>query len=233
MVGFDGEAAPFVGNLKNWSKNQQTIFSYLQTWAKDTTDVEWNYRIARRYEQRYQSDYALRFWNNVVSFDPENKSGYMEEATFRLALNIAEKKSNPEPLRLFLEKTQNVDYLKQGYFAFIRYYQAQENIQETLKWYDIALQKFPDSIDMLNGYAWFIYEKRLEDKYARGIQLAEHALELDPKAEYIWDTLAWLLHENGDYKGAVEAMSKALSLAPDSDYFKQTFLKMKNDLESI
>jgi len=233
MVGFGGDADLFVETLKSWSKNQQTLFSYLQTWAKDTTDVEWNYRIAQRYEQRYQNEFAQRFWKNVIQFDPENVAGYMEEATFRLSLYAAKEKSNPKPLRLFLAKTQDAEYLKSGYFALIQYYQANKDVEKTLEWYNIALQKFPDSIDMLNGCAWFIFETKIKDSYARGIRLARHALELDPKADYVWDTLAWLYHANGDYKEAVDAMSKALALLPDSDYFKQTLLKMKNDLENV
>ncbi len=230
VVGFGGDAARFIAMLEDWAVNKKTLFSLLQTWAKDTTDVEWNYRVAVRYVARYQREFAQRYWNNILKFDPENIAGYTEEAKFHSALYAATEKADPEPLQNFIAKTDNAEYLKTGYVSLIRYYESQGEAKHALQLYAKALEKFPNSVDLLNGCAWFIYEQKLRDEYERGIRLAKRALKLEPKAEYVWDTLAWLYNANGQYKEAVDAMSRALELSPDSDYFKQTLFKMKNDL---
>jgi len=232
VVGFDGDAAGFVSTLQDWAENKKTLFKYLETWAKDTTDVEWNYRIARRYESRYQNGLGQRYWRNVLKFDPDNQTGYWEEAVFNMAINSIREKSNPAPLQELMAATTNPDYRRSGYFALVRHFESSGDLEKTVTIYEKALQEFPQSTSFLNGFAWFIYEHKQSDRYLQGIKYAEQAVRLEPDADYLWDTLAWLYNAIDEHQKAVEAISKALQLSPDSDYFKQTLTKMKYDLEN-
>ena len=100
-VGFGGNAEDFVVILQDWAENKNTLFSYLKKWAKDTTDVEWNYRIAMRYVDRFQTDFAQRFWHNVLTLDPQNTAGYHKIAEFNLALHEARTKTETKKLATF------------------------------------------------------------------------------------------------------------------------------------
>jgi tetratricopeptide (TPR) repeat protein len=68
----------------------------------------------------------------------------------------------------------------------------------------------------MNAYAWSIFTSELQDKYKFGIELAEKAVQLDPEAAHIWDTLAWLYFAEGNNLEAISAMEKAVEI--DSQY---------------
>lgn len=230
-VGFDGHAENFVATLNDWAENNNTLYAFLEKWAQDTTDVEWNYRIALRYVDRYQHTLAVRFLRNVLSLDPDNKAGYKKDAEFHLALHEARSDGNPAKLAEHLETESDTDRLELGYFALARVYEGQNDVANAVRVYEMALEKMPDNANMMNAAAWFIYEQKASQHYAWGIKAAQKAVELAPESASIWDTLAWLYHSDEQYQLAIQAMSRAAELEPDVDYFKQSLQKMKNDLK--
>lgn len=231
MVGFDGDAKNFVTTLDDWSQNKNTIFSYLKQWAKDTTDVEWNHRIAMRYVDRYQSDFAQRFFQNVLKLDPQDNTGYKKSAEFNIALNDARTNGNPEKLADVLEHETDAERMRLGYRSLARVYEGKNDIENTIATYKTGLEKLPNDAGMMNEAAWFIYEQKASNYYDWGIQIAKKAVEMEPQKASIWDTLAWLLNSNRQYKEAVEAMTKAAQLEPKIEYFQQSLQKMKDDMQ--
>ena len=57
--------------------------------------------------------------------------------------------------------------------------------------------------------------------------MAENAVEIEPHAAGIWDTLGWLYYEKGELDKAIIAMQKTVTLDPESDYFKKNLDKLK------
>ena len=230
QVGFGSDAEGFVARLRDWSQNTNTLFSMLKIWARDTTDVEWNFRIATRYTDRFQTDFAQRFFNNVLTLDPLDDAGYKQSAEFNLALHEARAAGNPEKLAAHLETENDQERMKVGYSSLARVYEGKEDVPNAIKVYKTALEKMPDNASLMNSCAWFIYEQKASEHYAWGIEIAQKAVELEPKSTSIWDTLAWLLHSAGRNQAAVDAMTKCVELEPDAAYFSQTLEKMKSDL---
>jgi tetratricopeptide (TPR) repeat protein len=81
--------------------------------------------------------------------------------------------------------------------------------------------EMPDS-SMLNQLSWQIYEAAVEDKefpkevVAAATTAAEKAVESDPENGTILDTLAHLLHLQGDLDRAIELQTKAVDNAGDA-----------------
>ena len=81
--------------------------------------------------------------------------------------------------------------------------------------------EMPDS-SMLNQLSWQIYEAAVEDKQipkevvAAATTAAEKAVESDPENGTILDTLAHLLHLQGDLDRAIELQTKAVDNAGDA-----------------
>jgi tetratricopeptide (TPR) repeat protein len=81
--------------------------------------------------------------------------------------------------------------------------------------------EMPDS-SMLNQLSWQIYEAAVEDKefpeevVAAATAAAEKAVESDPENGMILDTLAHLLHMQGDLDRAIELQTKAVDNAGDA-----------------
>jgi tetratricopeptide (TPR) repeat protein len=79
----------------------------------------------------------------------------------------------------------------------------------------------PDS-SMLNQLSWQIYEAAVEDKefpkelITAATAAAEKAIDGDPENGMILDTLAHLLHLQGDLDRAIELQTKAVDNAGDA-----------------
>jgi len=59
--------------------------------------------------------------------------------------------------------------------------------------YHDALVVFEWDADVVNGYAWWVFENKVKTEYETAIRRVKMALEWRPEAPYIWDTLAWQL----------------------------------------
>ncbi|RPH89812.1 MAG: hypothetical protein EHM72_19860 [Calditrichaeota bacterium] len=230
-VGFDGDSDHFLATVTEWADNQNTLLSYLKRWREDSTDVEWNYRIAKRYGDRGQSDLAGRFFKYVKMLDPDDKLGYLQEAEFNLSLGELHNDANPAPLTEFLTTVDNADWQYQGYQALATFYEEKKEFENAIAVYRQALQKLPDSTSLLNGCAWMIHWHKLQTHFAWGIELAEHAVALAPGDAGILDTLAWLYFDVGQIEKAAETMSQALKFDPKSSYLKENLATMQNELK--
>jgi thiol-disulfide isomerase/thioredoxin len=73
--------------------------------------------------------------------------------------------------------------------------------------------------DAHNTYAWFCFKQEvfLED----GVKAARKGLELDPKNDALWDTLAELQNKLGRKKDAVASIEKALEVKPGDAYYTE------------
>ncbi len=230
MVGFGGDAEKFLDTLKEWAQNKNTIHSYISEWQKDSTDVEWNFRIAMRYVDRFQMERAQRFFHNVLHLDPQDNAGHKQAAQFNIALHEARTSSNPEKLAAALENETDAERIRLGYFSLARVYEGKADVEKAVSVYKTALQKMPEDAGLMNAAGWFIYEQKAAESYDWGIEITQKAVELESQNAGIWDTLAWLYHSKGQYQKAVDAMSKVVELEPDTEYFQQTLQKMKSDL---
>lgn len=232
MVGFGGDANKFIATMEDWSQNKNTIFSFLKKWQEDSTDVEWNYHIAMRYVDRFQTERAQRFFQNVLTLDPQDNAGYKKSAEFNLALNKARTMGNPDDLAKALENETDPERMRLGYFSLARVYENKNDVTNTISIYKTALEKMPNDAGLMNAAGWFIYEQKASEYYDWGIEITRKAVELEPQDSSIWDTLAWLLHSNGQYQEALDAMTKVAEIEPESDYLKQTLQKLKNDVKA-
>ena len=84
------------------------------------------------------------------------------------------------------------------------------NRTEALRRMDLLLKKQPDNSSALNFIAYSLAEQGRElDKAYR---YASKASALEPEADYIADTLAWVHYKRGEYQKAWELIQKALAL---------------------
>ncbi len=102
-------------------------------------------------------------------------------------------------------------------------------MEKAVQVYHNALNVFDKDAEFYNHFAWWVYENKVKNQYETALQYAKTAVELKPEAYYIWDTLAWLYFVNGEQQKAVEASTKALSLAPESE--SAFYKKALNDIK--
>jgi tetratricopeptide (TPR) repeat protein len=114
-----------------------------------------------------------------------------------------------------------------AYWRLINYYNAKKDPVMLFKTLDRTVANLPEDTRYLNQYAWTIYENHVKDQYPKAIQMAQKALELEPRADQIWDTLAWIYFETGDKDKAIKAMEKAARLNPKEKRYQENLRKFK------
>ncbi|MCX7012753.1 MAG: tetratricopeptide repeat protein [Candidatus Sumerlaeota bacterium] len=95
-----------------------------------------------------------------------------------------------------------------AYLSLGMLYDERNNLEQAEALYRKVMEFDPKNSDAYNnlGYMWVSRGMKLAD----GRQLIEKALELEPGAPHILDSLGWALYQQGDYAGAVEKLEAAV-----------------------
>ena len=93
------------------------------------------------------------------------------------------------------------------------------------------MERLPRSTDLMNAYAWYIFQNKVTDHYARGIAVARQAVELEPEADNIWDTLGQLSFAAGEIDEATRAMQKASALNPREESYRQLLKQYRSQVQ--
>ena len=232
LVGFGGKKDEYLQTIRDYAAEKNTLAQLLQQYQADTLNVKFNYALAKKHDDRFESEEAEKNIRKILKLDPKDEFGFGEESKFHVAVHEARLNRNVAPLRDFVIGSKNKDYLAKGYFYLIRHYRNEKDTARVFEIYEKAITNLPTDAGMMNQYAWAIYEDKIKEKYDKGIVLAKKAVELEPKADWIWDTLGWLYFENGDIENAVKAMEKAVNLAPESEQYKKNLVKFKSSAQS-
>lgn len=102
--------------------------------------------------------------------------------------------------------------------------------------YERTLRNDPDNALVLNNYAYYLSlrNERLEE----ALEMAVHAVELEPNNTYYLDTYAWVLYQLGRYKEAEKQMKKCLSLddhpsGSNLEHYGDILMKLGKRAEAI
>ena len=110
---------------------------------------------------------------------------------------------------------------------------AAGNLKEAVALLSEAIATGPEFAAAYNTLAW-LYADKLGTNLAEAEKLARRALQLEPDATHINDTLGWILYKQGRYAKALTVFEQALAHAPNNaEYlYHASLAAMKNDQPS-
>jgi len=198
------------------SDEEDSVADLVKKLEKSPDDVHLMYRIARQYQADKEDYEASLIYEKILKQDPEDHFGYKTEALYWKASYDGVIWKKPENLIAFIAEHKDYKNINDAYRWLAKTYQRRNEMDKAVQVYRDRLQTVGKNAEFFNQYAWWVYENKVTSEYTSAIQYVEQALALKPDACYIWDTLAWLYFESGEQQKAVEASTKALSLAPDN-----------------
>lgn len=213
------------------SKQQGSVSDLMKELEKSPNDIHLMYRIARQ-QQADKDDYeAWLMYEKILKQDPEDRYGYKTEALFWKASYDGVIGKKPENLITFIAEHEDYKDIQDAYRWLAKTYLRRNEINKAVQVYHDALTVFDKDSEFYNHYAWWVYENKVADEYETAIKYTEQAVALKPDAYYIWDTLAWIYFVNGEQQKAVEASTKALSLAPENqhDYYEKALKQIQKE----
>jgi tetratricopeptide (TPR) repeat protein len=198
------------------SARRDSLSDALKKLESSPDDAHLLYKIAKLHQAKKDDYEASLMYEEILKRDPEDRFGYRTEALYWKATYDGLIWKKPENLIAFIAEHRDYKDIRGAYKWLAKTYQRREEMDKAVQTYREALQTFGNDPEFINEYAWWVFENRVKSEYPTAIEYAMAATQAKPDAWYIWDTLAWLHFENGERKLAVEASTKALSLAPES-----------------
>jgi tetratricopeptide (TPR) repeat protein len=187
------------------------------------------YKIAKQYQADKDDYEASLIYEKILKQDPEDRYGYKTEALFWKASYDGVIWKKPENLIAFIAEHKDYKDVNDAYRWLAKTYQRRDEMDKAVQVYKERLQTVGKDAEFYNLFGWWVYENKVSSEYKTAITYVEEALVLKPDACYIWDTLAWLYFESGEQQKAVDASTKALSLAPERqhDAYRSALEKIK------
>jgi len=181
-VGYSPPPDNFLEKLEQTLKGIDTFKSLSEKYAKEPKNVEVVFKLAGKYDRRYNKEKALELYQEVLTIDPEGKMGttdydeekvtYTEYAEFSIGtMKVYSRKSDPEPIKAFIKKYPESKMLKSAYGRLSYYYRARGSKEETTAFYEDYTSRWPEDPNVLSSYVSRII--RDKDNFDKGIELAE------------------------------------------------------------
>ncbi|UCE22124.1 MAG: tetratricopeptide repeat protein [Candidatus Aminicenantes bacterium] len=158
-----------------------------EKYAKRPKNVEVVFKLAQKYDDRFNEEKAKELYNKVLALDPNGKKGtteyndeqvtYTEYAEFSLGtLALYSRPGSPEPFKAFIKKYPESKMLRSVYSYLGSYYRRAGSKEDATQFFEEYISKYPDNPSVLNTYVQRIISDK--DNIDKGIELAEKIKEI-------------------------------------------------------
>ena len=196
-VGYGPPPEKFFESIEKSVKGIDTFKAISEAFAKDPKNVETVFKLARKYDRKYDEEKALELYKEVLVLDPDGKMGttdYQEEkvtfteyAEFSIgAMKAFAREMDPEPLKTFIAKNPESPLMESAYQRLSYYFGMRAPKEEAQAFFDEYTSKYPDDPYVLSSYISRII--RDKDNVDKGIELAEKIndiMKYNPDPRYV------------------------------------------------
>jgi tetratricopeptide (TPR) repeat protein len=196
----------------------------------DAKEAEQDFRRALRHDwMEPELVYARLAQLLIDQDDPDGALKVLDEAAASLGEKVPSAQRDLAPLKIrALAEAGRLEEARQEAVAFVErvgpgfsvlngvagVFHGAGDIETAERFYREALEAAPENAMTLNNLAYMFADANIRLDEAE--TLARQALELNPGAGFILDTLGWTLYRRGDYQGALNLIRTAASVS-DAD----------------
>lgn len=234
IVGYGGPPEEFQKQFDKVLAGTDTFKSLSVQVANDPKNVGLVFKLAGKWDDRYDQAKAADLYKQVIALDPEGKAGtteygggrgqakvtvsYTQMAEFNIANNaMSSRPPDIAPFLAFTAKYLDSQIVKDAYSRVSSFYGRQGAKEDATKFFEDYTKRFPNDAMAASGWVTrIIFDKEPLDK---GIELAQKAISLSQGRAAMsgWQNLGRLYVLKGDKAKAIDAadqMMKAASAAP-------------------
>lgn len=219
-VSYDGNKDAYLNFLKEVFEGKNLYNKVFSTYKMDTMNVESNYLLAKKLLFRYQLEDAIKQYNKVLLLDKENIKGYNPECKYKIAESNLMLTGNLESMQEYIKTDSKNEYVPKAYEYLISDLINKKDKNNCISLCKEAFDKYPDSWEILNKYAWAIYVFKIKEDYQKAITMVQKSILLNPSRSGTYSTEAWLHFEMGDKEKAIQLQNKAIEIYPNASYIQ-------------
>jgi len=230
IVGYGPPADDFQKQLEKVLAGTDTYKSLAAQVAANPKSVKLTYKLAQKWDDRYDQAKAAELYKQVVALDPEGKAGtteygggrgqakvtvsYTQMAEFNIASNaMSARPPDIAPFLAFTKKYPDGQIVKDAYARVSSYYGRQGDKTAATQFFEDYAKRFPNEAQAYNGWVTrIIFDKEPLDK---GIELAQKAISLAEGRAAMsgWQNLGRLYVLKGDKAKAIDAADQMMKAA--------------------
>jgi tetratricopeptide (TPR) repeat protein len=219
-VSYDGNRDAYLNFVKEVSEGINLYSVVFSTYRKDTLNVNSNYILAKKLLFRYQTKEAIYHFNRVLLYDQDNRFGHNPESRFRIAEGELMLTGDVSKMKEYVRRYFNKEYVPKAYEYLISDLINKKDQNSCISLCEEAYEKYPDSYEILNKYAWAICSFRLRENYGKALEMVQNSITLNPERAGTYSTEAWIHFEMGDRQKAVQFQKKAIELYPNPSFIR-------------
>jgi tetratricopeptide (TPR) repeat protein len=226
-IGFNGNRDEYFQIIQNLALGKDSLLSLTAQLKENPDDVEANFKIGKRYIDRYEWENVQPYFAKVLEIDPEDEMGFGSEATYNLAVYDLRINGKIKPLKQFIATSTDQERLYQAYTDLASHFIRTDKLDEASKLYEEALEKWPSNADLMADYAMFVFTSKIKDRYEKGFERAKKALSLKPEDEdVVFSSYYGILsyYKNADKLDKYfETFEEVLRKLPKNTFFKYSY----------
>jgi len=219
-ISYDGNRDSYLNFLKEISEGRNLYSVVFSAYKKDTLNVFNNYVLAKKLLFRYQMAGAIKHYNKVLSLDPDNKARLNPECRFKIAECELMLTGEMSRMQEYIKHNLNKQYVPKAYEYLISDLINKKDTANCISLCEEAYNKYPESYEILNKYAWAICTFKIKEDYDKALLMAQKSIAANPLRPGTYSTEAWIYFEMGDKEKAIKMQNKAIDLYPDPSYIR-------------
>jgi tetratricopeptide (TPR) repeat protein len=189
VLGYDPPPDNFQDRLEKALRGEDTFKSISAAYAKDPKNVDTVFKLARKYDDRFDRVKSAEKYKEVIALDPKGKTGsytteytkitvpYTQYAEFAIATaNLFEQKPDLGPAKAFIRKYPESKLAKEAYDRMARYYTYQASKEEAAGFFPEYAAKYPN--DARVQAAWLARIVKDREPLDKGAELTARIEEL-------------------------------------------------------
>jgi tetratricopeptide (TPR) repeat protein len=219
-VSYNSDRNSYLNFLKDVAVGKNLFGNILLAYQKDTLNVPNTYLMANKLFFRYQLKDAIKQYNKILVLDPDNKFGFNPECSYKIAESELTLTGNLDKMREFIITDLKDDFVPKAYEYLINDLINKGDSLSCITLCKEAFDKYPDSWEILNKYAWAICTFKIKNDYQKVLDMVQKSIELNPNRPGTYSTEAWIYFEMGNKEKAIEAQNKGIKIYPLPAYIQ-------------
>jgi thioredoxin-related protein len=219
-VSYNSDGDTYMNFLKDVSVGKDLFDDIILTYKKDTLNVSSIYLMANKLFFRYQLKDAVIQYNKILELDPDNKSGFNPECIFKIAESELTLTGKIDMMKEFVKTDLKNKFTPKAYEYLINDLINKGDSLTCIPLCREALDRYPESWEILNKYAWAICTFKIKDAYQKALEMVQKSIILNPFRSGTYSTEAWIHFEMGNKEKAIELQNKAIEIYPLPAYIQ-------------
>jgi thioredoxin-related protein len=219
-VSYDGNRDYYLSFLKDVTDGKNLFIDVYSAYQRDSLEIKNNYLLATKLLFRYQLKDAIKLYNKVLMIDPENKSGFNYECKYKIAESQLMLNGDLSKMKDYLKEDPLSKFAPKAYEYVINDLINKKDTSNCISLCQEAIDKHPDSWEILNKFAWAICTFKQEQDYKKALIMVQKSIELNPFRSGTYSTEAWIHFKMGNKEKAIELQNKAIEIYPNQAYIQ-------------